>query len=384
MLITESQMGFVNSKISGINLLEDMHYLSEAESVFSPALVPIVENTNVGANLIRLEDIISFAEANGIEDLGYALSSVCEASQVEPSTIAFTVQEENIIADDSLAELVGGIMQEGVAVIARPLNENNPMGILTDIAVEAFIESGDEEYINALCVDPIGLAETVANDYTIKKSAGTITGFYDPETDETIGVASPKGAQLLKQHEKEISSGAKDPDQEFKGTQGEKNRLHRAARNAGKSVDERLREIDKKKKKHEQTMNLRYKYGVAKKAGSGGAPASAPAAAPAAAAGGAPADPKQAESFLDKVKKYANKGRDAIAAVIAKLHKWAAGINYRIQNDPEKKGIWSTIKQKITAAIQFLTAKLHNAVAANRTDLAAKASEYNDAANTLD
>lgn len=148
MLITESQLGFRSA--NSLNILDKMSYLTEAESMYSAALVPVVENTSLGANLIRLEDVISFSEANGIEDLGYSLNLICEASQIDPSTVTFTVQEDAILGDPEIAQLTQGIMEAGVGVVALPVSGNYPMCMALDIAVDNLMETGDSAMLEAV------------------------------------------------------------------------------------------------------------------------------------------------------------------------------------------------------------------------------------------
>ena len=142
MLITESQMN-IGRGFDAMDLLDKMSYLTEAESVYAPAMVPVVESNDYQAHLIKLEDMMSFSEANGIEDLGYALTLVCEASEIDPSTVAFTVQEDSIIADPEVASLAQAIMNEGVRIAAVPVSPNHPAAQLADLAVGSMLESGD-------------------------------------------------------------------------------------------------------------------------------------------------------------------------------------------------------------------------------------------------
>lgn len=144
MVITESQM---STKFDALDLLNRMDYLTEAEAQYSPIMVPVVENSSLGegAHVIRLEDMISFAEANGIEDLGYAVSAVCEASEVEPSTVVFSVQEDHLYADDDLADLAADIMNEGVAIVGTTLPDSDPFSFLAEVAIVHDTIHEDEE-----------------------------------------------------------------------------------------------------------------------------------------------------------------------------------------------------------------------------------------------
>lgn len=144
MLITEAQMDI---RKSNLGILDEMVYLGE--SVYSPAMVPIVESSAAQANLIRLEDMMAFSEANCIEDLGYALQLVCEADNVDPSTIAFTVKATNVIANEDVADITKGIMEAGVPIYALPINENAVEAQIVDFSVNQLME-GNSEFIDAL------------------------------------------------------------------------------------------------------------------------------------------------------------------------------------------------------------------------------------------
>ena len=188
MLITESQLNVASNSMS---LLENMTYLSESESIYHPAMVPVVENTTIGANVIRLEDMVQFAESNGIIDFGAALQAVCEASQISPSSVAFSVQEENVIADQGMTQLVSGIMNEGVAVVAVPISSNDAMMQLAEMA------------INESLADDDTLLEAFANqDWDIFAEAEAAAAAADPkkEADSSFTDTIKEKLQWIKEH----------------------------------------------------------------------------------------------------------------------------------------------------------------------------------------
>ena len=129
-----------------LNLLESMQYI---EPINSPAMVPIVENARIGANVVALEDIMKFSESNGIEDLGYALSCVCEASNVDKSTIAFSIQEENIIGYQQYSDIVQDILSENVDVFVYPISRESGAYQLADTAVSYLEAYGDDSLLEA-------------------------------------------------------------------------------------------------------------------------------------------------------------------------------------------------------------------------------------------
>ena len=130
-----------NFYLQSLNLLESMQYI---EPINSAAMVPVVENARIGANVVALEDIMKFSESNGIEDLGYALSCVCEASGVDKSTIAFSIQEENLIGYKQYSDIVQDILSENVDVFVSPISRESGAYQLADTAV-SYLEAYDDD-----------------------------------------------------------------------------------------------------------------------------------------------------------------------------------------------------------------------------------------------
>ena len=154
MLITESQMNIGRtSSYDTMGLLDRMSYLTEAESVYAPAMVPVVENTRLHTNIIGLENLMSFAESNGIEDLGYALSLVCETSEVEPNSVSFSVNKYSIIEDSDIANMSSQIMDSGVGIYVKPLSSEDPAYIIGEAVLNHGIETGEFELFEQYCMN---------------------------------------------------------------------------------------------------------------------------------------------------------------------------------------------------------------------------------------
>ena len=141
MIISESQMGFSRTT-NGLILLDNMYYLSESESQYAPAMVPIVENTSVDKYMIALEDLQEFADSNGISDMGYALTCVCEASNLDPSYVGFTVNSYSVIANPDMANMVSSLLNEGVTVLAKPINPYDSVCIIGEACLDYDIQYG--------------------------------------------------------------------------------------------------------------------------------------------------------------------------------------------------------------------------------------------------
>ena len=130
-----------NQIYNQLNLLESMQYI---EPINSPAMVPVIENTEIGANIVALEDIMKFAESNGIDDLGYALGCVCEASNVDTSTMAFSIQEENLIGYQYYSDIVQDILSENVCVYVSPISRHSDVFQLAETAI-SYLENYDDD-----------------------------------------------------------------------------------------------------------------------------------------------------------------------------------------------------------------------------------------------
>jgi hypothetical protein len=94
-------------------LLDSIEYLSLDESTIDPTMVNVRHNVRLGQDLIQLESFLGFAQCYGIEDAGLAIHRVCEANDVPRTNLGFVANEENIIADDELADTFSQLSEAG-------------------------------------------------------------------------------------------------------------------------------------------------------------------------------------------------------------------------------------------------------------------------------
>ena len=147
MFISESQLGYKQDQY--IDLMDVLPVLEDDESYYDPAMVPIVENSNYGRGMIRIEDINEFAEANGIYDMGYAISTICESSGVHPADLLFTIKEENLYLDENLSDIVIEMVESGIPVATVPISDYDPIAVLGNYAINFFSETGSDYYLDA-------------------------------------------------------------------------------------------------------------------------------------------------------------------------------------------------------------------------------------------
>lgn len=127
-------------------LLEEANYLTEAESRYYPEMVPIRENDRLGCKLMRIEDLCEYALANGINDSSIAARQICEASNVDVSELAFTVDEVNLLEDINLEMTIRNIMQSNpdIPFFAAPISENDMVSVITDATIGTLAEAVDQ------------------------------------------------------------------------------------------------------------------------------------------------------------------------------------------------------------------------------------------------
>ena len=124
------------------NILNESVYLDESESITSAKAIPVVENSRIGAYVVRFNDVSTFAEDHGVsyED---AMNSVAEANSIDIDHLAVAVKETTIMANP-------GIVNELANVVVTPLPKTDSMYQFTEACVDAFIESGDTSYMDLL------------------------------------------------------------------------------------------------------------------------------------------------------------------------------------------------------------------------------------------
>ena len=124
------------------NILNESVYLDESEAVVSAKAIPVVENSRIGAYIVRFNDVSTFAEDHGVS-YNNAMSSIAESNDIDTNNLAVAVKETTIMANP-------GIVNELANVVVTPLPKTDSMYQFTEACVDAFIESGDTSYMDLL------------------------------------------------------------------------------------------------------------------------------------------------------------------------------------------------------------------------------------------
>ena len=335
MFISESQLSYGNRYV---DLMDVLPTLEDGEGFYDASMVPIVESSTYGRGLVRIEDINAFAEANGIYDMGYAISAICESSGVHPADLLFTIKEETLYLDENLSDIVIEMVNQGIPVASVPISDHDPVAILGNAAVNFLSETGSSYYLDALLdANLYCLMEAISadlNDYGVdegpeQSSYGLFKSFADKYKYEFD----------VPDFEKFYGSIKSRMDSEG-------NLKHTTRAQMEDMFNEMFRD-----KIGEELKALEDKKGEDKKGEEGAA-----------------------KGFLANLQKYANKGRDVIAKIIAWANNLVRKLRDKVaaQKDPDKANIIQKLIDKLLSGIDWLTRKMHNTMRSNdngRTDI---------------
>ena len=132
------------------NILDKSTYLTEQESLTRVQTVPVVENSRLGACVVDFSDIERLSEDYGCSYIE-AMEAVAEASGIEDPDkhFAVAVDEAAMIEDASLG-------QELANVVIKPQSETSLAYQFCEACANAYLESGDEQYLGAILEGKVG------------------------------------------------------------------------------------------------------------------------------------------------------------------------------------------------------------------------------------
>ena len=141
MLFTEQDLSMTNA----MDILNEANYLSESESMINPKTIPVKEVSRIGYGVVRFDDVDRLAENYGCDYID-AMYAIAEASDMNPEYLAVAVPEEDIIAYPE-------IVNELANIVIQPLSEDSFAYQYVDMCLEAWDNTGDEDYLEAIVED---------------------------------------------------------------------------------------------------------------------------------------------------------------------------------------------------------------------------------------
>ena len=104
MLFKQDDVIYNTSLDEASQVVDSCQYLTEEESMIDPTMISIVENTRLGLDIIKVEDLVDYATSTGQYGFHEAVNDICLANNVDPNTIAFSVSDVAVLEDTELAE----------------------------------------------------------------------------------------------------------------------------------------------------------------------------------------------------------------------------------------------------------------------------------------
>lgn len=299
MLFTEAEL-YTGTKFESV--LSEAVYLTEEESMIKPKAIPVVENSRIGTAVVDFKDISTLAEDYGISYID-AMGIVANANDINPVSLAVSVDEAQIIEMPYLVESLNN-------VVVKPIAENDYCNMVVSEAISMFLESGDEAYLDG--IEFFALDESKIKE--ILKSKGVKKG--------------------------EVYSNTVTPGELQRGSA----HVDRAGANAKPNAFVAPPAQEKYVNPNPGINSIKGKAGQNIRA-----------------LAKAEAEASKVAATAEKVANDSNAKPGVISRVIASLRRWSEKIQSKYNDAPaEKRSIWMKIKNKIASLIEKLTKKLQS------------------------
>ena len=131
----------------------------EVESTVKIPSIPVIENIDLGQYVVSFTDIDSLAEDYGC-DYEDAVYAIAEENNLDPNSLAVSVEDWKLIETPELVDLVPNI-------VVKPISEDNAIYQFCDYAVSALNEGYlTEEEFNDIMLDEFsikGIGHSISN-----------------------------------------------------------------------------------------------------------------------------------------------------------------------------------------------------------------------------
>ena len=135
MLLSESELNMYNAD----SILDEAVLLDESESITKLPAIPVVENSRLGCGVVSFTDLDSIVEDYGC-DYEDAFCAIAEENDIDPNSLAVSVEDYRIIESPELAGMVPNI-------VVKPISEDNVVYQLVDNCINEYYNTGDEGYL---------------------------------------------------------------------------------------------------------------------------------------------------------------------------------------------------------------------------------------------
>lgn len=125
------------------DILDEAVYLEQDEVDAIPSTIPVIENSRLNTNIVKLSDVDKISESYCV-DYFDAMQIIAESNDISIDDLAVSVPEWEIIADPD-------IVNELSNVVVAPISSNNLMYQFIEECINATIEEDDESIFIEAC-----------------------------------------------------------------------------------------------------------------------------------------------------------------------------------------------------------------------------------------
>ena len=177
MLFTEQQL---RTSLDPLHVLDQAVYLSEAESTVYPSMVPVVENNRLQSYVIDFNGIKQLSESTGLDYID-SIVAVAESDGIDLNQVCIAIDESELIETPELVNLG--------AIVVRPLSELDEEFQFCLEAIDAYLDTNDDSYLDILQEVTIG---SLLGDKKIDEAKKAVGGSAskEPEKPKTKETAS--------------------------------------------------------------------------------------------------------------------------------------------------------------------------------------------------
>lgn len=121
----------------------ELERLSEEENEQYIQLIPIVESTHYGVNIINIENLLSFAE-NSILDFDEILDEVLYTNKLNINEIAFSVKPSSVYLDENVQYICSVIKENNIPLLLKNDDNSYENLLLNSLCLECEELESDE------------------------------------------------------------------------------------------------------------------------------------------------------------------------------------------------------------------------------------------------
>jgi len=156
-------MLYSESVVKGINAFDILSECVYIDNFINPKTIPVVENSDLGAAVVRFSDIESISECYGCDYID-AMIAVAEQNDIDPEYLAVAVDEARIIEEPEL-------VNELANVVINPISQYDPEYMFCEECFANYLETGDESFLEEYLLQEGRFSKKIAKKKAARQTA---------------------------------------------------------------------------------------------------------------------------------------------------------------------------------------------------------------------